>query len=506
MEMMNVTINQSINELLCYGIHAVLIKIEDIDFVANGLLDLFQVDQFDFEVQIVTKSIDEILAPLLDAAHALGLIENDTIDERDLFDTRLMGYLTPRPSEVNEIFSTFQKTDPKRATNYFYRLSKATNYIRSERVKKDKHWKVMTQYGEIDISINLSKPEKDPKTIAMAKSLPSSGYPKCVLCKENVGYAGHLNHPARQNHRIVPVELTQEAWYLQYSPYVYYNEHCILLKEDHVPMAISRRTFERLLDFVSQFKHYFAGSNADLPIVGGSILSHDHFQGGSYTFAMDNAEVLHNFNITEYPGIGVELLKWPLTTLRLKGEDLTRLSDLGEHILENWRQYSDTSLGIYAYSKDVPHNTITPIARFRDGLFELDLVLRNNRTSAQYPDGIFHPHEKYHHLKKENIGLIEVMGLAILPGRLVVELDVIKEALVKNDPELLVSTGLEKHSIWLAELFEQKAGEELTHAELDHLIKQSIGIKFAEILTCCGVYKLDEAGLAGVERFVASLS
>ena len=495
--------NQSINELLNYGLKQGLIEPADIDFVANGLLDLFQVETFRFEVVATDKTIDDILAPMLDVAALKGLIPNDTVDERDLFDTRLMGYLTPRPSEVNGRFLQLRKNDPIQATQYFYQLSQGTNYIRTERVKKDKQWKVMTQYGELDLTINLSKPEKDPKTIAMAKSLPSSGYPKCVLCKENVGYAGHLNHAARQNHRIVPVELTGEPWYLQYSPYVYYNEHCILLKETHEPMAISALTFERILDFIHQFKHYFAGSNADLPIVGGSILSHDHFQGGNYAFAMDDAAVMETFEIPDHQDVQIQLLNWPLTTLRLISKSRKELVELGSHILDKWRNYSDESLGIYAYTDDVPHNTITPIARFRNGHFELDLVLRNNRTSEAHPDGIFHPHAQYHHLKKENIGLIEVMGLAILPGRLLTELAILKEALVKNDMGILENANLSKHSAWFASL--QGCVSGLKPDEITAVIEESVGLKFAEILACCGVYKLDEAGLAGVRKFVEVL-
>jgi len=500
------SINQSINELLSYGLVTDLIASTDVDFVANQLLDLLQVDTFEFEAFEVSKEIDAILAGILDFAVEKSIIENDTVDERDLFDTRVMGCLTPRPSEINTKFVALYERNPKSATDYYYDLSKATNYIRTCRIKKDRQWKVQTQYGELDLTINLSKPEKDPKTIALAKLMPSSGYPKCVLCKENVGYAGHLAHPARQNHRIVPVELNSEQWYLQYSPYVYYNEHCIVLTEAHVPMSITRATFMNLLAFVSQFKHYFAGSNADLPIVGGSILSHDHFQGGAYTFAMDNAKVLQTFELTNYPDIEVELLNWPLTTLRLKGKDISRLADLGDHVLGKWREYSDEALEIHAYTDGVPHNTITPIARFRDGYFELNLALRNNRTSAKHPDGIFHPHAQYHHLKKENIGLIEVMGLAILPGRLVDELEILKEALVKNDSAILRQAGLEKHESWFNDLAEQENVKDLTPEEIKQLIEKSIGVKFAEILACCGVYKLDEAGLTGVGRLLASLN
>jgi len=499
-------IKHNINELLNYGLKFNLIAIDDVDYVANQLIDLLQIDTtFEFRRFEVNSEIDDILADILDYAVNKEIIENDTIDERDLFDTRMMGYLTPRPSEINTKFAALYAQNPKAATDYYYDLSKATNYIRTGRIKKDKQWKVDTgEYGVLDLTINLSKPEKDPKTIALAKSMPSSGYPACVLCKENVGYAGHLSHPARQNHRIIPVELNSEQWYLQYSPYVYYNEHCIILKEDHVPMAITRETFENLLCFVDQFKHYFAGSNADLPIVGGSILSHDHFQGGSYTFAMDNAKVLQTFEVTAYPDIRVELLKWPLTTLRLKGTEITRLADCGDHILKHWRAYSDESLDIHAFTDETPHNTITPITRYRDGFFELDLVLRNNRTSDVHPAGIFHPHAQYHHLKKENIGLIEVLGLAILPGRLVEELDIFKQALLASDVNLLVDAGLAKHVHWFDELVQLTPGKSESSVEI--LIERTIGLKFLEILACCGVYKLNEAGLAGVGRLIDSLN
>ena len=501
--MVIVLVNESINELLNYALEQLLIEEADIDFVINQLLDLLQLDGFLFSTKKSTKMIDEILQPILDYAVVKKIITNDTIDERDLFDTKIMGLLTPRPSVVNKQFQLRYETNPRSATRYFYELSQGVNYIRTSRVAKDKRWKAVTEYGELDLSINLSKPEKDPKTIAMAKTVVSSGYPQCLLCKENVGYAGHLNHPARQNHRIIPLELNDEQWYLQYSPYVYYNEHCIVLKAEHEPMKISRLTFERLLDFVSQFKHYFVGSNADLPIVGGSILSHDHFQGGNYRFAMDDAEVIDVFTINRFSNVKIELLKWPLTTLRLKGIDVDELTDLAEHILTVWRGHSDESCGICAFTSETPHNTITPIARFRDGNYELDLVLRNNRTSTEHPDGIFHPHQQYHHLKKENIGLIEVMGLAILPGRLLTEFEIIKQALLKQDINLLLNAGLQKHQLWYEELIEQCFN--MSESVIEELIYQSVGTKFSEILACCGVYKLDEVGLAGVKHFVEVL-
>lgn len=497
-------ITTDINRLINYGIAQKLIAQADIDDVANKLLDLLQVERFSYvSMTDVPEDLSDILDAILNHAKSIGLLTTDTLDERDLFDTSIMGCLMPRPSEVNEKFEKYYNLEPKQATAYFYQLCRSSNYIRDSRIKKDKRWKVKTVYGELDMTINLSKPEKDPKTIALAKRMPSSGYPKCVLCKENVGFSGHLNHPARQNHRIVPVSLQDEQWYLQYSPYVYYNEHCIVFKGEHEPMEISRLTFERLLAFVAQFKHYFVGSNADLPIVGGSILIHDHFQGGAYTFAMDHAAVLQTFAIPGFLGVEINLLNWPLTTLRLKGKEVRQLADLAEHILKTWRAYSDPLCDIDAMTGEVPHNTITPIARFRAGYYELDLVLRNNRTSDEHPDGIFHPHAQYHHLKKENIGLIEVMGLAVLPGRLVSEFDVLRQALMAGHTELLLAAGLDKHCPWFLELLERSTG--LDETEIGKLIEQDVGLKFAEILACCGVYKLNEIGLAGIHRFMEVL-
>jgi len=511
-------INESINQLLLYGLLNDLIESDDFEFMANRLVDFFKLDKFEnlynangidvppYETRAThgkllrTENIDEILAPMLDYAVKNGLISNDTVDERDLFDTAIMGLLTPAPSVVRSRFKQDYTLDPVTATHNFYKLSKVSNYIRTQRIKKDKQWKVNTVYGELDLTINLSKPEKDPKSIALAKTLKTTGYPKCVLCKENVGFSGHLNHPARQNLRAVPLEFNSKSkyWYLQYSPYVYYNEHCIVFSEEHKPMKITPETFEILLQFVDKFKHYFAGSNADLPIVGGSILSHDHFQGGAYNFAMNKAEVIEEYQYDWALETKVQHLKWPLTTLRIKGENIKEIIKVATRILKNWKVYSDETLGVHAFSDSNPHNTITPIARFDDTSYELDLVLRNNRTSAEFEDGIFHPHKKYHHLKKENIGLIEVMGLAILPGRLIDELAVLKEALMRENDEALKKANLEKHIPWYNEL----VGISVEEGEVEYLINESIGIKFAEILECCGVFKLDEAGISGVRRFL----
>ena len=499
-------INYEINRLISFGLQHHLIEESDVLYVANKMIDILNIPSFQYEAIELPpmENPNEILEVILDFASETGVLECDSVDHRDLLDTKIMDCLMPRPSEVIKTFKKLYAQNPKEATDYYYDLSKASNYIRVSRVEKNLSWKTNTKYGALDITINLSKPEKDPKAIAMAKSLPSSNYPKCLLCKENVGYAGTLNHPARQNHRIIPLELTNEEWFLQYSPYVYYNEHCIVLKGEHEPMKISRLTFERLLQFVSQYKHYFLGSNADLPIVGGSILTHDHFQGGAYQFAMETAPILKTLNILNFSDVEVGFVNWPLSVLRLRSDNQERLDELGDIILNSWREYSDEELGIFAYTDDVPHNTITPIARFKNGKYELDLVLRNNKISDEHPDGIYHPHKEYHHLKKENIGLIEVMGLAVLPGRLKDELEVVKDALVSRDVSILEEAGLEKHSPWLNELLERY--ESVTSDEVIAIIEQEVGEKFVAILECCGVYKLTEEGLEGIQRFINSIN
>ena len=498
------TIRCEINKLIQFGLNQGLIDELDIDYVGNKIIDLLELKEFSYEPVAVNLEYPyEILENILDNAVKDGVFEYDNVDYRDLLDTKLMDCLMPRPSEVVQKFNQLYKNEPKQATDYYYHLSQISNYIRTSRVEKNKNWKVETTYWILDLTINLSKPEKDPKMIAMAKQLPNSNYPKCLLCKENVGYSGTINHPARQNHRIIPVNLCDEEWYLQYSPYVYYNEHCIMLKKEHEPMKISRLTFERLLGFVEQYKHYFVGSNADLPIVGGSILTHDHFQGGAYVFAMENAIPLKTFSIPKFEEVKVEFLKWPLSVLRLKGKKQESLIELADHILETWRQYSDESLGIHAYTKNIPHHTITPIARFKNGRYELDLVLRDNQTSDEHPDGIYHSHAHLHHLKKENIGLIEVMGLAVLPGRLKDELEVVKEALMKREVSVLKMHKLEKHEPWLKELLNRY--EQVTEREVKNILEREVGLKFIEILECCGVYKLNQEGMAGIERFIALL-
>ena len=496
---------KDINRLIQFALENGLLEESDVVYAGNRLIDLLGQETF-FYSPSSTKdaSASPILDMLLDEAWKRGILEHNSTEYRDLLDTRIMDCLMPRPSEVNQRFAAFYTEHPKKATDWYYKFSKDSNYIRTARVAKDLRWKVETDYGELDLTINLSKPEKDPKLIARAKNMPASLYPSCLLCCENVGYAGHLNHPARQNHRIIPLTLQDENWYLQYSPYVYYNEHCIVLKETHEPMQISQKTFDRLLDFTSHFKHYFIGSNADLPIVGGSILSHDHFQGGSYAFAMEKAPPVKTYCIKGFEGVGVEFLKWPLSVLRLKGPDPSLLSKLGSKIFDSWRVYNDPTLNLKSFSGLTPHHTVTPIARFRVGNYELDLVLRDNQVSDLHPDGIFHPHAHLHHLKKENIGLIEVMGLAVLPGRLKDELSHIKRALVEKTPGYLESQGLEKHKDWLLELMGKypQADEETAQS----ILETEVGKKFVDILSCCGVFKQDKPGFAGMDRFVAFIN
>ena len=449
------SINTEINRLLNFAKQNMLINEDDYYYAANRLLDVLKVDAFEPEfVDEKLPTAMPILENMLDYAAEKGLIENTT-ENRDLFDTRIMDCVMPRPSEVVRRFTNDYARSPKAATDEFYKMSIASNYIRKDRIDKNIVWKTATEYGDLDITINLSKPEKDPRDIAKAKLAPSSGYPKCLLCRENEGYAGHPGHPARETHRLIPLRLSAHRWFLQYSPYTYYNEHCIVLNRKHVPMKVSRKSFENLLDFVTIFPHYFLGSNADLPIVGGSILSHDHYQGGRYTFAMAKAPIEKFYTFPGFEDIKVGRVKWPMSTIRLQGEDREELADLAEKILDAWRKYSDPSVEILAETDGTPHNTITPIARRRGNLYELDLVLRNNRTTKEHPLGLFHPHAEVHHIKKENIGLIEVMGLAVLPARLKKEMARVGEELVKGTPDISGMTEIASHADWYKMLREK---------------------------------------------------
>ena len=504
--MENINIYLEIEKLLAFAESVKLIESEDVIYSRNNLLAVFGLD--DCEEVTETFEIEkpyDILNRMCDWAAEKGLIEN-TFDERDLFDTKVMGELTPRPSEVIRKFKEDYKVSPETATDNYYAFSQNTNYIRVDRIAKNLHWLADTEYGNIEITVNLSKPEKDPRDIAKAKLAPQSSYPKCLLCKENEGYAGRMNHPARQNHRIIPVTLTNEPWFLQYSPYVYYNEHCILFSGEHRPMKISRGSFERVLEFVDIFPHYFVGSNADLPIVGGSILSHDHFQGGHHDFPMAVAEAEETFTIKGFEDVAVEKVKWPMSVIRLRGESKEKLVDLSDKILTAWRGYSDEKCEISAFTGDTPHNTITPIARKKNGSYEIDLVLRNNRTSEEYPLGIFHPHQELHHIKKENIGLIEVMGLAVLPGRLKEEMKILETLMIEKNAVSLIRENekVEKHADWCEEIL--KKYESITAENVENIIKVEIGIAFSKVLENAGVYKQDEEGKAGYRRFIEFLN
>ena len=466
----------------------------------NALLEALGLDSYTEPETPAERPVDlpAVLGALMDDAHARGVLQEDSVVYRDLFDTKLMGVLTPRPAQVIGKFRALCAESPEKATDWYYRFSQDTNYIRRDRIAKDVKWVAPTEYGDLDITINLSKPEKDPKAIAAARNLPASAYPRCQLCAENEGYAGRVNHPARENHRIVPITINGSPWFLQYSPYVYYNEHCICLNSEHVPMKIDRACFAKLLDFVGQFPHYFVGSNADLPIVGGSILAHDHFQGGRYTFAMEKAPVETPVSFRGYEDVEAGIVKWPMSVLRIRCADSQRLVDLADRVLTAWRGYTDESAMIYAETDGEPHNTITPIARMRDGKFELDLVLRNNLTTPEYPLGLYHPHQELHHIKKENIGLIEVMGLAVLPARLKAELAAVAEALVSG-ADLRASELTEKHADWAESFRDQYT---FTPDNALDIVQKETGLVFAQVLEHAGVYKRTAEGKAAFLRFV----
>ena len=490
-----------IDALVSYAMNKGLAEPVDHQVLVNRLLDLLRLDDYTPSDEPQSEDLEEILGGILDYAVEKGLCD-DGITARDIFDTRIMGAITPMPREVIGIFNHLYAEDPVKATDWYYRFSCDTDYIRRYRIAKDMRWKYKSLYGEMDITINLSKPEKDPKAIAAAKNVPQTAYPKCQLCRENEGYAGRMNHPARANHRIVPIEIRGEDWCLQYSPYVYYNEHCIVFNSQHVPMKIDRSAFVKLLDFVRVFPHYFVGSNADLPIVGGSILSHEHFQGGHYTFAMETAPIEKEISFAGYEDISAGIVRWPMSVIRLNGSDPERIADLADKILTCWRAYSDESVGVVAFSEGEPHNTITPIARRRGQAYELDLVLRCNITSEEHPLGVFHPHADKHHIKKENIGLIEVMGLAVLPSRLKGELTALAEAILSG-ADIAADQVLAKHAPWVEEL---KQRHVFTEENALDIILQETGKVFAEVLEDAGVYKNTPEGAAAFARFIGRVN
>ncbi len=496
---------KNITKLVQYGIHTGLLPECEKNYATNLALALFNEHEYE---EISEQGVKEeklelsaILNDLLDEAINRGIIE-DTIVHRDLFDASLMNCLVPRPAQVQQMFWQAYQEDVKKATEYFYKFSQDTDYIRRYRICKDVKWKVPSEYGEIDITINLSKPEKDPKAIAAALKAKSSSYPKCLLCMENEGYAGHVNHPARQNHRIIPITINDSNWGFQYSPYVYYNEHCIVFNGQHTPMKIDEAAFRKLFDFVKIFPHYFLGSNADLPIVGGSILTHDHFQGGHYTFAMEKAKIEETFVVDGYEDVEAGIVKWPLSVIRLRCEDEQRIIKLATHILEEWRGYTDEEAFIYAQTDGIPHNTITPIARKSNGKFEMDLALRNNITTEEHPDGVYHPHENLHHIKKENIGLIEVMGLAVLPSRLKQEMELLGEYLVEGK-DVSLEPSIAKHAKWADEIIDKY--QEVTEDNVAMIIEKEVGVVFVKVLEDAGVFKCTKEGRAAFRRFIETI-
>ena len=492
------TISSAIKSLVNYAEKEGLIAAFDKKWAINRILEALELDSIEAEDAVFEDaSLEEILKAMLDYACENGICE-DSVVYRDLLDTKIMGAIIPRPSEVISKFYSLYEESPEKATEYYYHISRKSDYIREYRIKNDIKWLTSTEYGDIDITINLSKPEKDPKAIAAALKMKQSSYPLCLLCPENEGYAGRVNHPARQNHRVIPVDLNGEEWCLQYSPYVYYNEHSILFNGKHVPMAISEAGFRRLFAFVEKFPHYFVGSNADLPIVGGSVLTHDHFQGGNYTFAMTKAEIETPAEFKDFPQVEAGIIKWPMSVLRLKGTDYDKICTLAGKILAKWRGYTDEDAFIFAETDGVPHNTITPIARFRDGKYELDLVLRNNITTEQYPDGVYHPHPEHHHIKKENIGLIEVMGLAVLPARLKEEMALLEKAIISG-ADISKDEKIAKHLDWVEEI---KSRNNITAENCEKILRDEIGKVFADILCQCGVFDRNENGKKQFLKFI----
>ena len=498
---------EAIKGLVQYGLDTGLISEVDAVYARNQILDVMKMDEYQEPTEdAAAGSLEDILKALMDHAHETGALEDDSIVYRDLFDTKLMNCLMPRPSEVVREFWDHYKVSPEEATNWYYKLSQDSDYIRRYRIVKDMKWTTKTRYGTLDITVNLSKPEKDPKAIAAAKLAKQSGYPKCQLCMENVGYAGRTNHPARNNHRIIPVTINDSQWGFQYSPYVYYNEHCIVFNGQHIPMKIDRAAFRKLFDFIKQFPHYFLGSNADLPIVGGSILSHDHFQGGHYTFAMARAAIEKHFTLKGFEGVEAGIVFWPVSVLRLRAKDADRLIELGDRVLQAWRAYTDEDAFVFAQTDGEPHNTITPIARKVQDMYELDLVLRNNITTDEFPLGVYHPHQELHHIKKENIGLIEVMGLAVLPSRLKTELAELGQYIIEGR-DIRSNGTLEKHGDWVEEFlpkYEEK-GIAVTSENVQDILQEEVGHVFARVLEDAGVYKCDTKGREAFGKFLKSV-
>ena len=496
-------INYEINRLLNFAVQNGLITEDDMYYSANLLLDVLKAQEFTMvKVEEKLPTATPILENMLDYMAEKEMFVN-TVTQRDLYDTALMNCVMPRPSEVIAKFKADYAVSPEKATENYFALSTASNYIRKDRIDKNVAWKTATEYGDLDITINLSKPEKDPRDIAAAKSVASTTYPKCLLCRENEGFAGHANHPARQNHRIIPMDFHGHQWFLQYSPYTYYNEHCIIFNSEHTPMKISRKSFENLADFLEVLPHYFAGSNADLPIVGGSILSHDHYQGGNYTFAMAKAPIEKEYEFAGFPDVKAGRLKWPMSAIRITSENRQQLIDLAEKILNAWRGYTDESVTIFAETDGEPHNTITPIGRRVGKAYQFDLVLRNNLTTEEHPLGLYHPHAEVHHIKKENIGLIEVMGLAVLPARLKAEMAGIKAALLDDVDSIDDDENLKSHAVWYKEI--RAKHTDINKDNVDNIIQEEIGKVFMQVLTDAGVYKRNEQGMEAFDKFVASV-
>lgn len=495
-------INSMIAQLVQYGKEKGLVAKEDEIYTINRLLEILHLDEYKETVCEEEMKLEDILAQIMDWAYENGVMQENSVVYRDLFDTKLMGALVPAPSVVIKKFRELYKESPKKATDFYYDFSCNTDYIRRYRIAKDRKWKAETEYGTLDITINLSKPEKDPKAIAAAKNAKQSAYPKCLLCKENEGYAGRINHPARQSHRIMPVEIDGKPWGFQYSPYVYYNEHCIVFNKEHTPMKIDESAFRKLLDFIRQFPHYFIGSNADLPIVGGSILAHEHFQGGHYEFAMERAGIKKEITIPGFEQIEAGIVNWPMSVIRIRHTDAGLLVKAASHILESWRKYTDEDFFIYAQTDGEPHNTITPIARMRDGKYEFDLVLRNNITTKEHPLGVFHPHQELHHIKKENIGLIEVMGLAVLPARLKNEMKRLGEFIVAGK-DISSDEELAKHADWVETFI--GSYDSVTEENVEEILQKEIGEVFKKVLEHAGVYKNTKQGMEGFMRFISGL-